>query len=269
MTAALAWRAVLTLSAIAAALWLSSEIVWTEVDGATGLDLITGALVSLPAALLARRGGRISGGGVASGIAIGAVAYAAFYLAGLAVLGLALMLALASTRAGRADRGGGRHERRTAANIWANCLVGATGAVVEILGVAWSTDLTAAWFVAGITAGASDTVASEIGKALGGTPRAFPTGRRVPAGTPGAVSVTGTAAGLAAAAAISLPAVALWMLPGSFVAPIVIAVTAGAFAESLLATTLETRGIAGNHGLNLVNTAVAAAIAAVWCSRIA
>lgn len=268
---AVVWRLVLTLAAIGTALWLASALTWTGADRTTGLDLLVGALVSLPAALLARRGGGISGGGVTSGVAIGALVYAAFHLAGLAVLGTALLLALTSSRTARRDRGarGEGHERRTAANIWANCGVGASAAVFQILGATWGLELTAAWFVAGITAGASDTVASEVGRALGGTPRAFPSGRPVPAGTPGAVSVVGTAAGATAAAVIALPAVALWLLPATFVAPIVVASTAGAFVESALATTLESRGIAGNHSLNLVNTAVAAAITLVWCARLA
>ena len=47
--------------------------------------------------------------------------------------------------------------------------------------------------------------ASEIGKAYGGQPRALPSFRAVPPGTPGAVSIVGTLSGVGAAALIAWP----------------------------------------------------------------
>ena len=67
----------------------------------------------------------------------------------------------------------------------------------------WIAGAGALVMVTAIAAGASDTVASEIGKAWGGQPRSFPTFRAAPPGTPGAVSVVGTIAGIAAAALIA------------------------------------------------------------------
>ena len=57
-------------------------------------------------------------------------------------------------------------------------------------------------FVAALTAGGSDTVASEIGKAFGRHTWMVHTSRAVPPGTPGAISLEGTAAGLVGALAL-------------------------------------------------------------------
>jgi uncharacterized protein (TIGR00297 family) len=232
---------------------------------------LTGAIVSLPLAFIVWRRGRITANGAMVGVLLAGVVYAGMYLAGLAVLLAALALTLGSTWIGRErktrlgiaeDHGG----RRGAANVIANCVVGAAAAASEAWTYVLSSDLNAAIFVAGIAAGASDTVASEVGKAWGGRPRSFPAWRAVPAGTPGAISLAGTVAGIVAAALIALPAAGLWLIPPGYLAPIVAACTCGAFIESALATRFEARGIIGNHALNLINTAAAALLALWWCS---
>ena len=117
------------------------------------------------------------------------------------------------------------------------------------------------WCVTAVAAGASDTVASEIGRAFGGTPRAFPTGRAVHAGTPGAVSIIGTMAGIAAAFIIAAPAGMLWLITWSGVAHAVVGSTIGAFVESAVATLYGRDSETTNHVLNAVNTATAAIVA--------
>jgi uncharacterized protein (TIGR00297 family) len=233
------------------------------------IELLIGAAVSAPFAFAAWKIRSVTARGAIVGVFLGGVVYAGMYLAGLAVLAVALVCTIASTRAGRdrklalgiAEQHGGQ---RGAANILANCLVGTSAAVVEVFSPDLAPGITGVWFVSGIAAGASDSVASELGKAWGGTPRAFPTWRRVPAGTPGAVSAIGTIAGMMAAAVIALPATALWLMPSSYIAIVVVACSCGAFLESLLATFFE-RAI-GNEVLNVLNTACAAAIAAVLVS---
>jgi uncharacterized protein (TIGR00297 family) len=252
-------------------LWFLSLLNWMPPLDALALDLLTGLLVSVPIAALAALIGRLSPGGAIIGCAFAVVIYASLYLAGLAVLALALALTILSSRAARERPGDHqpRGERRGFGNIVANCLVGTLGAALELFSYGWGLELAATWFVAGIAAGASDTVASEIGKAWGGAPRAFPTLRRVVAGTPGAVSIAGTIAGIIGAAVITLPAVLLWLIPASFVVPIVVACTMGAFAESALATRFEHDRVLDNNTLNFLNTALAAAVAVAWCSRLA
>jgi len=157
------------------------------------------------------------------------------------------------------SRGG----RRGAANAIAN--TGAAAVAAAMSALAYGHDAAMVGFAAALTAGGSDTVASEIGKALGRRTFLITTRRRVPAGTPGAMSVAGTTAGLIAAAALGSLAAGLNLIPWSAVAPVVAGATAGALLESILGATLEPRGVVNNDILNFINTAVAAYVAIkVW-----
>jgi uncharacterized protein (TIGR00297 family) len=158
-------------------------------------------------------------------------------------------------RLGIAEERGGR---RGAGNAIANCGVAAVAAVAAVTTPYPSASLVA--LVAALTAGGSDTVASEIGKAWGRSTFLVTTFRRVTPGTPGAMSVEGTAAGLAGAVALAGVGAALGLVAASAVLPIVAAATAGALIESALGATLEGPGILNNDMLNFINTAVAAAI---------
>ena len=114
---------------------------------------------------------------------------------------------------------------------------------------------------AALVAGASDTVASEIGKAWGTRTWAILPPRPVRPGTPGAMSIEGTAAGLVGAAALAASRSASRLVPGSALLPIVAGATPARSVESLLAATLEPPGILNNDALNLINTAIAAYVA--------
>jgi uncharacterized protein (TIGR00297 family) len=249
-------------------LWFSSQIDqpipgWTDLAGAL--------LVSVPVALLVWRTRALTLGGAITGAICAVLIYLGAYLAGIVVLGIALLLTIITSGLGRAcklilgpeEDGEGR---RGAGNIAANCGVGALGGALAAFSADWSGEAGALLIVTAIAAGASDTVASEIGKAFGGRPRAFPSFRAVPPGTPGAVSAAGTLAGAAAAAVIALPAVAMWLLPPDRLWLVVAACTAGAFAESALATRFERSGGLDNHTLNVINTACAAVLAVWWAS---
>lgn len=256
-------------AAAASVLWIGAQIDQASVEW---LDVLGGVLVSAPIAAAVWWARAVTRGGALAGFACAVAIYIGTYLAGIAVLAVALALTIVSSRLGRRrkkalgiaeDRGG----RRGAGNILANCLVGTVGAVLAAFSSGWSGEAGALLMVTGIAAGASDTVASEIGKAFGGNPRAFPSFRAVPPGTPGAVSITGTIAGVVAAAAIAFPAVLLWLLAPERLAIVVLACTAGAFVESALATRFEKDGVLDNNTLNLLNTACAAGLAVWWTSR--
>src|SRR4029450_13689766 len=91
--------------------------------------------------------------------------------------------------------------RRGAGNAIANCGVAAIAAIVAL-----TTPYTAQALIAPLparSAGGSDTVASEIGKAWGRSPFLVTTLSRVRPGTPGAMSLEGTAAGILAALALA------------------------------------------------------------------
>lgn len=134
--------------------------------------------------------------------------------------------------------------------------------IVANLGVA-GLFAAAGWYegcVAALAEAAADTVSSEIGQALGHTPRLVTTGRRVAAGTDGGVTFAGTVAGLLAAAmVVAVGSVHHPMWPEQVVTWI--AASAGLYFDSLLGATLERRGWMGNDLVNFASTLFAAAIA--------
>lgn len=160
------------------------------------------------------------------------------------------------TRLGIAEPRGGR---RGAGNAVANTGVAAAAAVLAAL--SYANDVARLAFVAALAAGGSDTVASEIGKAWGRRTFLVPTLARVPAGTSGAVSAEGTAAGLVGALALGGLGVLFGLVPAVTLPAIVLGATMGAFAESTMGATLEAPGILNNDVLNFLNTAIAAAAA--------
>jgi uncharacterized protein (TIGR00297 family) len=150
------------------------------------------------------------------------------------------------------DHGG----RRGAGNAVANCGVAAIAAIVALTTPYTSQALLA--LVAALTAGGSDTVASEIGKAWGRSTFLVTTFSRVKPGTPGAMSLEGTAAGVMSAFALAAVGAAFGLIPTSATFAVVAGATVGALVESALAATLEGPGILNNDMLNFINTAVAA-----------
>lgn len=150
------------------------------------------------------------------------------------------------------ERGG----RRGVGNAIANTGVAALAALVALVGT--SGDLARLAFAAALAAGGSDTIASEIGKAWGRRTWSVTSLAHVPPGTSGAMSLEGTAAGIAGALGLGAVAVSLGIVPIAWLFPIVIGATAGSLLESWLAATLEAPGILNNDMLNFINTSAAA-----------
>ncbi|MGE3274658.1 MAG: DUF92 domain-containing protein [Vicinamibacterales bacterium] len=254
-------------AAAGAAMWVAAESVRWPLSAGWADQIAIGLALNVVVGLAAWARGKVTSGGALTGIGLGTLVYLGGGLAGWLVLGMSFLVTVISTKAGHArkhalgiaeERGG----RRGAANVLANCLVGAVGAWLSAAGGgAWPGWAGGIVLVTGLAAGGSDSVASEIGKAFGGTPRLLPGLRAVTPGTPGAISVAGTCAGMIAAAVIALPAVALSLLPLAAVPLVVLASTTGAVVESLLATHLEHRQVLNNDLLNVLNTAAAAAVA--------
>jgi uncharacterized protein (TIGR00297 family) len=104
-----------------------------------------------------------------------------------------------------------------------------------------------AWQVAGLgalAAAAADTWATEIGTLFGGTPRMLLTGRPVPPGVSGGITLAGSGASVVAAALIALAA--MLILPDVAVAPrvaraVFVAGVAGSLLDSLLGATLQSK----------------------------
>ena len=202
-------------------------------------------------------------GAIAGGI-IGTVIFTCAGWAGWSLLMAAFLCAAVTSRLGLERKtllgiAEDRLGRRSAGNAIANTGIAAAAALLSVVSYAHVSALIA--FAAALIAGASDTIASEIGKAWGRRTWAILPPRPVAAGTPGAVSLEGTAAGLLGAAALGSLALALQLIPGHALLPIVAGATAGSLVESLLAATCEAPGILDNDALNLINTSVAAFVA--------
>ncbi len=159
-----------------------------------------------------------------------------------------------------------REGRRGAGNAIANTGIAAAAAVMSAVTYANYGAMIA--FVAALTAGASDTIASEIGKAWGKRTWLLVPLRRVPPGTSGAMSLEGTAAGLLGAFGLAAVAVGLELVPARTLLPIVAGATIGSLVESFLGATLEANGVLNNDVLNFINTGVAA-FAALMISGVA
>jgi uncharacterized protein (TIGR00297 family) len=246
-------------SASAAATWLPSSFLWA-------------ALVNLPVATLGWRARSVTFPGAVAGAAIGMAVFAFSGWTGWVLLFSSFLAATISTRLGLrrkavlgiAEARGGR---RGPGNAIANTGLAAFAAVIA--GLSPYRDGALLVMVTALVAGASDTVASEIGKAWGTRTYLFPTFTRVRPGTSGAVSLEGTSAGLVAALALSALALALGLIKGDGLWCATIGATVGSFIESSLGATLETSGTVDNHTLNFINTALSAACAVALASLVA
>jgi uncharacterized protein (TIGR00297 family) len=243
-------------SCMAARAWLSPS-------------LLVAVLVNVPIATLGWRAGTVTLPGAAVGAVIGVAVFGFAGPSGWALLFASFLAATVSTRLGlkrksvlgiAESRGG----RRGPGNAIANTGLAAFAAIIAALSPHRDGALLA--MVAALIAGASDTVASEIGKAWGTRTYLFPTFARVRPGTSGGVSLEGTGAGLVAALALAALALALGLIKGNGLWFATIGATVGSFVESSLGATLESSGTVDNDMLNFINTALSAAfaIALAW-----
>ena len=254
-------------AAAAVVLWLASlasEDAWMASRAAVLGTLPWALAVNAVVAWLGYRARTVTLSGMLGGAIVGIVIFACGGAFAWLFLFITFLVASIASRLGlkrkmllgiAEERGG----RRGAGNAFANCgvaVVAATAAVITPYRAEAMLALTAA-----LCAGGSDTVASEIGKAWGRAAFLVTTGRRVKAGTAGAMSLEGTAAGIVAALGLASTAVAFGLVPASTIPAIVVGATAGALVESALGATLEGPGILNNDVLNFINTAVSAAVA--------
>lgn len=167
-------------------------------------------------------------------------------------------------RLGTAEERHGRVAAQVAANLGLAAII-TTAAVRAWLSSRFALPVSLAlpYFTIGLAAiaeAAADTISSELGQVLGGTPRMITTLRRVPPGTDGGVSIAGTLAGILAAGVVAgagtvalqggLPMLALSWGGGVL----------GLFLDSLLGATLEGKGWLNNDAVNFLSTGSAAAL---------
>jgi uncharacterized protein (TIGR00297 family) len=170
---------------------------------------------------------------------------------------------------GQGEDGGGRHARQIAANLGVAMLAASPFAQSFLFesGRFGSDNRTPlvlfAIPLAALAEAAADTVSSEVGQVFGGTPRLITTLERVEPGQDGAISPTGTMAGILAA--LTVAAVGAWAL---HVNALVFwaAVAGGVFGllfDSLLGATFQQREWLNNDAVNFLSTGAAATVAGV------
>lgn len=239
-----------------------------------GLSVVLGLVAFKVHAATA--GAALAGAAITASLMFGTVLfpYVPWKTALVPVLVLLLMTSLA-TRLGRKRKQGlgtaERREGRAASQVAANLGVAALAANGIVL--SWAAQqhwlgvlkaFPALVFSIGLAAlaeAAADTISSEVGQVLSGHPRMITTFRKAEAGTDGAISLGGTAAGIVAAGAVA--AAGSWALNGG---GLMLGVSwmggvLGLFFDSFLGATLERRGWINNDAVNFLSTASAAGFA--------
>ncbi|OOV28365.1 hypothetical protein BV61_06010 [Candidatus Synechococcus spongiarum LMB bulk15M] len=160
-----------------------------------------------------------------------------------------------------------RGGRRGPRNLWGSAATGLSLAVLMAMAPAGARPLLTLGFVASFAAKLGDTCSSEIGKRWGGRTLLMTTFQPVPAGTEGAVSLTGTVAGVVAVVLYTALALAL-LRPSIGPGPLAqlgllgVAATMATMVESWIGATWQGRvPWLTNELVNAVLTTVAALLA--------
>jgi len=220
------------------------------------------ASISLLFSIFGRLVRGVTGGGAIAGAAVCFLLLWAAEGRGFLALVTVFLLTWLSTRAGYARKQGlgtaeassGRNALQVVANL-------GTAAACAALYTQVGSPRVFLAMAAALAEPAADTVASEIGQAVGGAPRMITSWRKAKPGANGAISAMGTAAGAAAALAVALVFCA-WGGPGGFsVVVIAFSAIAGMIADSVLGATLEGPRRLGNNAVNFLSTLLAAVLA--------
>ena len=220
------------------------------------------ALVTVAFTALARWLRGVSFSGSIAGAIICFLLYAAEGPSAFAALVSVFVLTWIATRFGyRRKQSLGTAERREGRTAWQ---VLANLAVATASAIGFALKGNTAFLVAtaaALSEAAADTVSSELGQAQSDRARLITTWEVVPAGTDGGVTLTGTVAGIVAAAMVSGICLLAGMLSLRWAVVSVIAGVLGMVADSYLGGLLERRGWLNNDWVNFFSTVVAAGVA--------
>jgi uncharacterized protein (TIGR00297 family) len=183
--------------------------------------------------------------GAATAIAIGAIALRAGWAWGGFLIVWFGWVTLGSRlgRARKAARTAGvvaKGAQRDAVQVVANGGVFALAAALTL----WRRDGAAGaavWGTAALAAAGADTMATEIGTWIGGTPRSIRNWRTVTTGTSGAVSGAGSAAMLGSALALAALAVAFGLVPARHGWIVAVAALFGATVDTIAGALVQQR----------------------------
>jgi uncharacterized protein (TIGR00297 family) len=151
-----------------------------------------------------------------------------------------------------------RREGRNASQVLANLAVPAAGALA--FGVTGN-HIWVLFAIAALAEAATDTVASEVGQSRQHDARMVTTWRRVPAGTDGGITLSGTMAGLVGGIVVAAFAAATGILPRTEMWIPVVAGFVGMLGDSVLGATVQHRGWISNQAVNFIGTLAAGALA--------
>jgi uncharacterized protein (TIGR00297 family) len=234
--------------------------------------LAIAVVVTLAFAVLARMLRGVDRSGAFAGGLACFLLFAGAGPAGFATLAALFLMTWVSTRFGyRRKQALGLAERREGRNAWQ---ILANLAMAAFASAGFSFTGNRAWLAAAVAAlaeAATDTVASEVGQYYGSADRGsrdcrsgarmITTWERVPAGTDGGITITGSIAGLCAALVMAFVALASGILPrNQFWIPVA-AGFVGMLIDSLLGATFQRLGAMSNQMVNFFSTLAAAAIA--------
>lgn len=237
-------------------------------SGLLRLAVVAGA-VTLAFAGVARLLRGVTRGGAVAGALVSFLLYLGTGAGAFITLIAVFIVTLGATRVGysqkqrlgTAERGDGR----TASQVLANLGVAAAAALAYL--IVRDSALTLAC-VAALAEAAADTVSSEIGQTASASARLITTWERVPAGTDGGVSLSGTLAGTLAALLIAMVARLAGLLSWHAVVIPFVAAVAGMLFDSILGAWLERRSLLNNDSVNFLSTLTAAGIAAAIAIRV-
>jgi uncharacterized protein (TIGR00297 family) len=227
--------------------------------------LAPAVVVSVVFAALARWVRGVTVGGAIAGAGICCLLYRGGGLGAFLTLVSVFCLTWLGTRFGyRRKEKLGTAERldgRTAWQVLANLAVAAGCAALSAATHSKAVFLLAV--SAALSEAAADTVSSEVGQARRVDARLISSWEVVPAGTNGGVSWTGTVAGIAAGAFVSLVSVITGLIPLNWLGVSIIGAVAGMIGDSFLGALLEQRKVLNNDGVNFLGTLIAACVAAL------
>ncbi|MEI8249897.1 MAG: TIGR00297 family protein [Synechococcus sp. ELA057] len=234
----------------------------------TLLSWLIAAALHAPLLLLARRAPLLTPAGWRHAALLGTLLWGSLGWRGWLAVVLYLLLGSLVTRIGLKHKQAhglaeGRGGRRGPENVWGSALVGALLALlIPVVGQQWRSPLLLA-FCASFAAKLADTFGSEIGKRWGRHAILISTGRPVPPGTEGAISLEGTSASLLGSLLMTGAAALLGLISGPGAALLV--ATTGLVAtllESLIGATLQRRwSWLSNEMVNGLQTLIAAVLA--------
>lgn len=222
--------------------------------------LLEAALFNLAASILAWLLGSVRRSGAIVGFLVGFTVYLGTGLEGWTILLLFFVVGSGATRLGsslKKELGAEQplDGRRGALEAMAKAGV---PFLLSLVLCFLESDLLLLAYCGGLSAALADTLGSEIGPLTGGIVRRFPTLQKVPAGTPGGISLGGTIAALLGSFFIAIAADQLLNLDA------LLAITVAGFFASFIDSLISARfqgGILGHHAGNLFACSCGAALA--------